>query len=123
MLIYDFSPAVGRDIEEFGSRGAKVSPILRDAGRLYVTCIHLEANGRLGRHEATVEQLLLVVRGGAVVTGEEARPTEVGPGCAVFWRGGEMHETRANEEGLTAIVLQGERLDPAEVMKLMSAYE
>jgi quercetin dioxygenase-like cupin family protein len=117
MLIYDCSPAAGRAIEKFGSRGAKVSPVLRDAVPLHIACLHLEAGGRLGTHEATVDQLLLVVRGGGVVTGEEAQPTEVGPGCAVFWRGGETHETRAGEEGMTAIVVEGERLDPTKVMK------
>lgn len=117
MLIYDFSPAAGRAIENFGSRGAKISPVLRDAVPLHVACMHLEAGGRLGSHEATVDQLLLVVSGGGVVTGEEAQPTEVGPGCAVFWRGGETHETRAGEEGMTAIVVQGEGLDPAKVMR------
>ena len=122
MVIYDFSPAVGRDIEKFGSRGAKISPILREAGLLHVACMHLQAGGRIGSHEATVEQLLLVVSGSGVVTGEEAQPTEVGPGCAVFWRRGEMHETGASEEGLTAIVVEGERLDPSRVMRLKPAY-
>jgi quercetin dioxygenase-like cupin family protein len=118
LLIYDFSPAVGRDVERFGSRGVKISPILRGGGPLHVACFHLEAGGRIGSHEATVAQLLLVVRGSGEVTGSESEPTQVGPGCAVFWRGGETHETRAGEEGLTAIVVEGEELSPEKVMKL-----
>jgi quercetin dioxygenase-like cupin family protein len=118
LLIYDFSPAVGRDVERFGSRGVKISPILREAGRLHVACFHLEPGGLIGSHEATVAQLLLVVGGSGEVTGSESEPARVGPGCAVFWRGGETHETRAGEDGLTAIVVEGEELSPEKVMKL-----
>jgi quercetin dioxygenase-like cupin family protein len=123
MLIYDFSPAVGRGVEKFGSRGAKISPILRDAEGLHVACFHLESNGVIGSHEATVAQLLLVVRGSGVVIGSESQLMRVEPGCAVFWRGGETHETRAHEDGLTAIVIEGEQLDPAKVMELRAAHE
>ena len=121
MLIYDFSPAIGRSIEKFGSRGVKISPILRDTEQLHVACMHLEANGVIGSHEATADQLLLVVRGSGVVTGAESQTASVGVGCAVFWRVGETHETRANEDGLTAIVIEGEQLGPAKVMKLKAS--
>jgi len=79
--------------------------------------MHLEANGIVGGHEATTDQLLLVAQGSGVVTGAESQAVRVEPGHAVFWRQGEMHETRAHEGGLVAIVIEGERLDPAEVMR------
>ena len=86
---------------------------------LVITAAALHAGWNLiGSHEATVAQLLLVVRGSGEVTGSESQPARVGPGCAVFWRGGETHETRAHEDGLTAVVIEGEHLDPEKVMKL-----
>ena len=118
MLIYSFAPVTGRSIERFGSRGVKFSPILRGADQPHIACIHLEANGIIGRHEAPSDQLLLVVQGSGLVTGAESQAVRVESCCAVFWRQGEMHETRAQEKGLTAIVIEGGRLDPAEVMRL-----
>ena len=119
MLIYSFAPGTGRSIESFGSRGVKFSPILRGAGPLHIASMHLEADGIIGSHEATTDQLLLVVQGSGVVTGADAQAVQVEPGHAVFWHQGQMHETRAHENGLMAIVIEGERLDPAEVMRLL----
>jgi hypothetical protein len=35
----------------------------------------------------------------------------VEPGMAVFWQEGEMHES-GSDDGMTAIVAEGSRLDP-----------
>jgi quercetin dioxygenase-like cupin family protein len=107
MRIYRFDATKGRPIERFGSRGVMFSPILRDAEQVRVASMQLEPNGVIGRHEATVEQLFLVVGGEGVVTGAASEPLAVGPGCAVFWQRGEMHETRAGPMGLLAIVVEG----------------
>jgi quercetin dioxygenase-like cupin family protein len=109
--IYSFEPAVGWSIERFESRGVTFSPILRDAEQVRLAAMHLEPNGLIGRHEATVEQLFLVVGGGGVVSGADAAPAEVGPGSAIFWQRGEMHETRAGQGGLLAIVCEGDDLE------------
>ena len=97
----------------------KISPILRVADSLHISCLHLEASGLIGSHDAVSDQLLLVVQGSGVVTGEELQVVAIEPGCAVFWHQGEVHETRAQENGLTAIVIEGQKLNPAEVMKLL----
>ena len=119
MHIYSFAPATGRSIERFGSRGVIISSILRGADDLHVACMHLEAAGIIGSHEAPSDQLLLVVQGSGVVTGEESQAVPVDPGCAVFWHQGEVHETLAQADGLMAIVIEGEGLNPAEVMQLL----
>jgi quercetin dioxygenase-like cupin family protein len=110
MQIYRFDPAAGWPIDRFGSRGVTFSPILRDAEQVRVGAMHLEPNGVIGRHEATVEQLFLVVGGEGLVTGAASEPAAVGAGCAVFWGQGEMHETRAGAMGLLAIVVEGDDL-------------
>lgn len=108
MESFQFDKEQGGAIGAYGSAGATVVHLLREAAVSVVT-IYLEPGGVLGRHEAAADQLFLVVAGsGQATTGDER--VEVAPGTAVFWRKGEVHETRAGEEGLTAVVVEGEGL-------------
>lgn len=74
-----------------------------------VVVIHLEAGGVLGNHPASADQLFLIVAGSGEATAGEER-VQLSPGVAVLWRAGQMHETRAGVDGLTAIVVEGEDL-------------
>jgi quercetin dioxygenase-like cupin family protein len=80
--------------------------------------MYLEPTGVISRHEAAMDQLLLVVDGSATVSGAEMQAVEVVPGCAVFWERGEMHETRAGAGGLVAVVLEGRGYDPGRSMPM-----
>jgi quercetin dioxygenase-like cupin family protein len=110
--IYRFGRDAGRPVERYGSQGVLFSPIVHGAEQASVGCMYLEPNGIIGRHEAAMDQLLLVVDGGATVSGAETQAVEVVPGCAVFWERGERHETRAGPGGLVAVVLEGRGYDP-----------
>jgi quercetin dioxygenase-like cupin family protein len=116
MRIYRFGPDAGRPVKQYNSRGVVFSPIVQEAEQAHVGCMYLEPNGIIGRHEATMDQLLLVVDGSATVSGAETQAVEVVPGCAVFWERGEMHETRAGAGGLVAVVLEGRGYDPGRSM-------
>ena len=118
MRIYRYGCEVGRTIERFGSRGDTFSPTLRGLELAYAGCMYLEPQGIIGQHEASMDQLLLVVQGSGVVSGADAQVVDVEPGCAVFWERGEVHETRAGADGLVAVVVEGERLDPGASMSL-----
>ena len=84
-------------------------PLARGAA-VQVAVFRLAPGGRIGRHAATVPQILAVVEGSGWASGDGGSHP-LGPGDAVFWSKGEEHETWT-EEGLAAVVLEGESLLP-----------
>ena len=118
MQTYGFDRSTGRPLTEFGSSGVTITPILRDAGPLaFVAYIRLEPQGVIGIHKSVDHQLLIVVSGNGLATGENDELVEISEGTAIYIQPGELHETRAGENGLAAIVLEGERLIPGNIMK------
>jgi quercetin dioxygenase-like cupin family protein len=113
MRLYSFDSHAGRPVSAFGSQSAIVVRALRPATTCFAVAIHLQAHGRLGAHPAAADQLFLVVTGSGSFCGEEGIWHDALPGRAAFWRQGEVHETRAGRDGLTAIVLEGEGLGQA----------
>lgn len=105
-----FGPERAHLINAHGSEGVTLAPltepIARDAA-VQAACFRLEPGGRIGRHPASVPQLLAVVSGSGWASGADGVLQALGPGDAVFWEAGEDHET-GTEEGLTAIVLEGD---------------
>jgi quercetin dioxygenase-like cupin family protein len=71
----------------------------------------LAPGGRIVRHPATVPQILAVLEGSGEVSGADGVFAPIGLGEAVFWARGEEHETRS-AAGLTALILEGEGLEP-----------
>jgi quercetin dioxygenase-like cupin family protein len=106
--IVDYGTDAMREVTQYGSTGFTVTPITRADGA-FVACLRLEPGGRIGRHIAVNAQLLLLVDGDAVVSGEDGVEATLTPGLAVLWRRGESHETRS-VSGMTALVTEG-RLD------------
>lgn len=121
MKIYRFDPAVGRPITQFDSNFI-MAQIIRVAGRdaghgeIQVGCMHIPAGGRVGYHQATAPQLFLVVAGEGWVRGEAETRLLVQAFEAAFWNGGEWHES-GSETGMTAIVIEGEGIDSASLMR------
>jgi quercetin dioxygenase-like cupin family protein len=95
-------------IDRFGSEGATVQHVARPIHRAQLVTITLEPNGVLGRHPAAVDQLFVVMSGYGSVSGGDGARVAIRAGMAAFWSAGEEHETRADDEGLTAVVLEGE---------------
>lgn len=119
MVIYSFDPARGRPITQFASQGVTFVPLVLDAPALRAACMYLEPGGVIGRHEAMVDQLFVVVQGGGEVSGADGVFAAVRPGLAALWAAGEQHETRAGADGLTALVIEGDGLSAAGVLRMM----
>ncbi len=119
MRLYQFSPAAGREITQYGSYGAVLARVLRNAGPVAIACFYLEPKGVIGRHPTVGAQLLLVMSGSAAVSGADSAVAQARPGTAVYWQAGEVHETHAGPAGLVAIVVEGAALDPADAMPLL----
>ena len=116
MEFYTFSKDAGRKIEAFQSDFV-MTRIIRTVQDAHIGCMYLGQNGIIGYHQATMPQLLLILNGGGHVRGEKEAYIEVRPGDAVFWEKGEWHETKS-EQGLTAIVIESNELQPSKFMKL-----
>ncbi|WP_029422850.1 cupin domain-containing protein [Alicyclobacillus macrosporangiidus] len=118
MKLFRFDAEVGRPVTAFGSDHTVLTRILKTTAGVQIGCMHLQRGGVIGLHQAVGPQLFLVVQGEGWVRGKEAKRTVVRAGHAVFWESGEWHETRT-ESGLTAIVIEGEELNPEEYMSLV----
>ncbi len=105
---------MGRSIDAYASVGVTLAPLTQPLARsaaFQAACFRLEPGGRIGRHPATVAQLLAVVEGGGWVSGADGQEHPIEAGEAAFWEAGEEHETRT-DSGLTAIVLEAPELQP-----------
>ena len=116
MRIFRFDPDTGKKIEQYCSVDAIFNGILRIETQLQIGVITLEPGGLIGEHEASEDQLLLVVRGSAWVRGvDESWQKFLALGRAAFWTKGEFHQT-GSETGMTAVVIEGDGIDPGEFM-------
>jgi quercetin dioxygenase-like cupin family protein len=104
MEILSFDRALGHEITAHGSTGFAVQALVR-AEHVAVTVLHVAAGGEIGRHPATVDQLLLITAGRGRVQGGDGEWREVATGDAVLWTAGENHVTRADEP-ITAIGIE-----------------
>lgn len=118
MRIYSFGAAQGRPITQFGSERLTTTGIARVAnGDVHIGCMHLEPGGRVGAHQATPQQLFLVVRGEGWVRGPEPERTPIVADQAAFWESGEEHEA-GSDIGMVALVIEGDTLDPDALLRL-----
>jgi quercetin dioxygenase-like cupin family protein len=110
----NFKPERAIGIDAHGSTGVALSPLtppLAQGASVQAACFRLAPGGRIGRHPASVPQLLAVVEGSGWVSGAEGEAEPIGAGEAVWWKTGEEHETWT-DAGLTAIVIEGEGVTP-----------
>jgi quercetin dioxygenase-like cupin family protein len=107
MKLYKFLPAGDEPIAAYGSRGAAVRRLACRYRDAHVVCIALEPGGVLARHAASGDQLFMTISGYGEVGGDDGHLRRIAAGTAALWRSGEMHETRAGPDGLTAIVVEG----------------
>ena len=121
MRFFRFDPAVGRTIDQFDSAQAVVSPIQRTSGQVQIGCMHVGPGGTIGYHQAQPMQMFLVVQGeGWVRSSDQREPVSIHAGQAAFWESGEWHAS-GSDSGMTAIVIEGEALDPGQYMPEESA--
>jgi len=118
MQIFRFGPTLGQSISQYESRNFVLARLLRLDETAVLSLVYLEPGGVIGHHAAIGDQLFLVLLGQGDVRGAAGNWQTVQPGQAVFWCDGEHHETRT-EQGLTAIMVEGNRVDPTIYLQLM----
>lgn len=116
MEILSFAKEYGRRVTHYDSNFI-LSRLAITEGRTVISFMYLEENGIIGYHEAPVNQILYVVTGEGFVCNEKKEYKHLQAGDAVFWTQGEWHETKT-ATGLTAIVIEGETLNPEHLFKV-----
>lgn len=112
MQILHFDAQHGKNIAAYGSNNLVITRLVDNTPNSFVVCMYLQAGGIVGYHQATQNQLFLVVQGSGWVRGEAPERVLITAGQAAFWQAGEMHES-GTDEGMTAVVIEGEGLQPA----------
>lgn len=115
MEIYRFDQEVGKQIGAFDSN-FKMSRIGVYHGEFHIGCMHLEANGLVGRHDAVTDQLFLVIEGEGWVSGASEEKISIRAGEAAFWIKRESHEAGTRNQTMKAIVIEAENLSPENFM-------
>lgn len=90
-----------------------MSRILKTTEATHVNWIHLDKNGVVGNHQATMSQLLFIVEGEGWVKGDTDEYMKIYRGDIVFWEKDEWHETKT-EHGVTAIIIESAELSRSE---------
>ncbi|MFJ5758703.1 cupin domain-containing protein [Neobacillus sp. NPDC093182] len=116
MKFFSFNKESGKSISMFNSNFI-MSRIIQTNKAASIGCMHLGENGLIGYHQAAGPQLLLILKGEGLVSIDQKEYFKVQPGDAVFWEKDEWHETKS-ENGLTAIVIESEELNPSAYMPL-----
>jgi quercetin dioxygenase-like cupin family protein len=94
-----------------------MSRIVKTEKPTQIGCMHLEANGIVGFHQAVISQLLIVVDGEGWVRSDNELKINIKANDIVIWGKGEGHET-ATATGLTAIGIESEGLTPSNFMPI-----
>lgn len=105
MKILTIDPGKAHDIEAYGSQGFALTHIV--VGQARLSHAVLAPGGHIGRHQASQQQLFLVIDGEGEVSGDDGVFHAISAGQAALWQVGEEHETRT-ETGLTATLFEGE---------------
>jgi quercetin dioxygenase-like cupin family protein len=107
--ILKFGKEIAQEISNYNSISAFYSKLMKTESPTNIGFINIEQGGIVGYHKAPVPQLFLVVEGEGWVEGEDKKRKAVKSGQGVFWHKGEGHIS-GSETGLTALVLQSEKL-------------
>lgn len=104
-----FKIGVGQRISNYNSVSAFYSKVIKTEEPTNIGFIDIEQGGIVGYHKAPVSQLFIVIQGEGWIEGEDNTRLTLKSGEGVFWEKGEGH-TSGSETGLTALVLQSEKL-------------
>lgn len=115
MKFFRFDRDVSRLVPAFGSKNAYIARGVRMTSPAQIGCFYLDPGGVMGYHQATSDQLLLIVQGEGWVRANGGERVVVRAGDAVFWTAGEWHET-GTDTGLVALPIESEGLQPERFM-------
>ena len=107
MVIYKRDLDQAREISEFGSRGALITPLVKLNADALVHRIRFDPHSLIGMHQAVGSQLFIVSEGSGWVRTNDEGKVYVSGGDMVYWMHGEWHES-GTEQGMTVIIIEGQ---------------
>ncbi|KMJ59912.1 cupin [Bacillus sp. LL01] len=110
MKFFRFDKEVGFPIKQYDSQAAQFIKVLRGKQETSVGFIQVDAGGVVGYHQASVQQLFIVVQGDGWVTGTDRERISIKSGEGVMWEKGEWHES-GSDSGMLALVVESETID------------
>lgn len=96
----------GKEIKEYQS-DFFLANVLQLNGKTNMGFLKVGKEGKVGYHQATASQWLLILEGTGIVRGEKNKAVSVDAGDLIFWKKDEWHETQS-EKGMKAIVIESE---------------
>jgi quercetin dioxygenase-like cupin family protein len=105
MKRFRFDKEIGFAINQYESDGAHFIKLLRTNQKTNIGFIQVEADGIVGYHQATVQQLFIAVEGEGWVTGEDRKRISIKSGEGVIWDKGEWHES-GSRTAMTSLVIE-----------------
>ena len=118
LKMYSLNKQYGQPISQFESN-FMMNRIIQTDQEVRIGCMYLDHNGIIGYHQASEDQLLLIINGDGSVRTSDPDQLPIQAGQAVFWKKGEWHETKTTT-GLTAIVIEGSSLNPDRFLTALS---
>ncbi|MBA2452888.1 MAG: cupin [Chloroflexia bacterium] len=115
MKLYRFDREVTKQITQYDSQNLFMARIARLDGKTSVDCMYLDAHGVVGFHQASSNQLFMVVQGSGWARGEDEQRGPIEAGQAAFWEASEWHES-GTDDGMLVIVIEGPLVDPTGFM-------
>jgi quercetin dioxygenase-like cupin family protein len=103
---------LSREVREFGSSGVSMQFLVARGAPApeSVNVARIAGGGRLGRHESPTWQVFVVIDGLVEVTAGVGDTQILGPGEAVQWEPGELHESVAVVDSTIAMIESPERI-------------
>lgn len=100
----------GSELKKFDSKNLMHYPIFKTSKPSYLSVLKLEKNGVIGFHQATSNQLMIIMKGSGWVRSNESDKISVTEGDFIYWKNGEWHETGTETE-MTGLVFESVRFD------------
>lgn len=109
MQILKFGKEEAKAVLNYDSIFTSYLKIIKTEDPASIGFMYVKENGLIGRHEAPIPQLFIVIEGEGWVQGEGEETVEIKTGEAVLWAKGESHVC-GSSKGLRAVVIQSEEL-------------
>ena len=106
MRLISFGPEAGHHVDRFGS-SFTLTPLMSPSDTARTVCLHLEAGGSVGAHDALATQLFCVVNGEGWVSGDDGVPHAIQALEAAHWEAGERHAA-GTDSGMVVVVIEGD---------------
>ncbi|TDL98521.1 cupin [Macrococcus brunensis] len=105
MKIFDLDKTNAIKVDNYNSLGFYINRITSIDSKVMINFAHLEPNGIIGSHKASVNQMLIVVSGAGWVKSDNNPFIPITKNQVIFFNAGELHETKS-DNGMTALIIE-----------------